>query len=181
MSVYTPIANGEKPAHTAINQRMDELFNAIQSALAGLPIGSVLSSGVSALPAGWLDCDGSAVSRSVYSSLFLAIGTTYGSGDGLTTFNLPDLRGRSAIGQGTGPSLSARAIGVSLGEENHQLTIAEMASHTHTVLQSAPTNFGTGAGAGLINTINPTGSTGSDTPHNNMQPSLGLRSIIRGL
>lgn len=64
-------------------------------------IGPIPYSG-SSIPTGWLECDGSAVSRSTYSALFTAIGTTWGSGDGSTTFNLPDFRNRSPIGAGTG-------------------------------------------------------------------------------
>ncbi|ADL53204.1 phage tail protein [Clostridium cellulovorans] len=51
-------------------------------------------------PQGWLICDGSAVSRETYANLYTAIGTTYGNGDGTTTFNLPDMRGRVPIGSG---------------------------------------------------------------------------------
>jgi microcystin-dependent protein len=54
------------------------------------------------IPVGWLECDGSAVSRTTYADLFAAISTTWGAGDGSTTFNLPDCRGRTAIGAGTG-------------------------------------------------------------------------------
>ena len=79
----------------------------------------------------WLPCNGSAVSRAVYSSLFAVIGTAFGSGDGSTTFNLPDLRGRAPMGAGAGPSLTARTVGSSLGEERHALTVNEMPSHNH--------------------------------------------------
>ena len=58
-------------------------------------------------PSGWLICDGSAVSRTTYATLFAAIGTTWGTGDGSTTFNLPDLRGRAPIGAGTGSGLTS--------------------------------------------------------------------------
>ena len=57
----------------------------------GLPAGSIMQWAMPTLPANWLLCDGSAVSRSVYSSLFAVVGTTYGTGDGSTTFNLPDI------------------------------------------------------------------------------------------
>ena len=58
-------------------------------------------------PTGFLLCDGSAVSRTTYAGLFSLIGTTYGAGDGSTTFNVPDLRGRFAIGAGTGQKVAA--------------------------------------------------------------------------
>lgn len=68
----------------------------------GLPAGSIIQWGSNTAPANWLICDGSAVSRTVYPSLFAAIGTQYGAGDGSTTFNLPDLRGRVAVGKNSG-------------------------------------------------------------------------------
>lgn len=95
-------------------------------------------------PSGWLLANGDAVSRTTYSSLFSAIGTTYGTGNGSTTFNLPDLRGRLPMGAGTGVGLNAsgtgvtsgtamtaRALGAWFGEETHLLTTSELASHTH--------------------------------------------------
>jgi hypothetical protein len=66
-------------------------------------------------PAGWLLCDGSAVSRTEYATLYAAIGDTWGAGDGSTTFNLPDLRGRAPIGAGTGSGLTARTLGGTVG------------------------------------------------------------------
>jgi len=83
-------------------------------------------------PVGYLLCDGSAQSRATYSSLFSTIGTTFGAGDGSTTFNLPDLRSRMVIGAGQGASLTNRALAATGGEETHALTVAELASHTHT-------------------------------------------------
>lgn len=85
----------------------------------------------SVVPAGWLLCDGSAVSRAKYAALFAAIGTTWGVGDGSSTFNLPDLRGRSLLGAGTGSGLTARTLGAKGGEETHVLTEAELAAHSH--------------------------------------------------
>lgn len=73
-----------------------------------LPAGIILECGMSTAPSGWLLCDGTAISRTTYSRLFTAIGTTFGVGDGSTTFNLPDFRQRFALGQavsGTGSTL----------------------------------------------------------------------------
>lgn len=71
------------------------------------PTGSVIPyAGVSSPPSNWLVCDGSAVSRTTYAELFTAISTTFGSGDGSTTFNLPDLRGRNVVGAGTGTKVA---------------------------------------------------------------------------
>ena len=78
-------------------------------------------------------CDGRAVSRSdpTYAALFAAIGTTYGTGDGSTTFNVPNYLGRTLVAAGQGAGLSNRALGSTFGEETHSLSIYEMPSHTH--------------------------------------------------
>lgn len=98
-----------------------------------LPAGTMMDYAGSAAPTGWLLCDGSAVSRTTYASLFSAIGTAWGVGNGTTTFNVPDLRGRTAIGAGTGSGLTARTLAGTGGEETHQLTTGELASHSHTI------------------------------------------------
>ena len=81
-------------------------------------------------PAGWLPCDGSAVSRTDYATLFAVVGTTYGAGDGSTTFNLPDLKGRVVIGvSGT------HALGSTGGSETVTLTEDQLPAHVHEVPQ----------------------------------------------
>lgn len=95
-------------------------------------VGAVQAYG-GAAPAGWLVCDGSAVSRTTYANLFAVIGTTFGAGDGSTTFNVPDLRGRGPIGSGTGSGLTARTTGQQLGNETHAMTNAELVNHTHSI------------------------------------------------
>src|SRR4029077_13359318 len=86
-------------------------------------------------PAGWLFCDGSAVSRTTFAALFSAIGTYWGAGDSITTFNLPDMRGRTPIGyvNTAAPGITARTFGSRGGEEAHTLSVAEMANHGHGV------------------------------------------------
>lgn len=139
------------------------------STVTAVPVGALVGFAGSAAPAGWLLCDGSAVSRTTYASLFSAIGTTYGAGDGSTTFNVPDLRGRVPVGAGTGSGLSTRTRGGSGGEEGHTLgsaengqhshggsTLAESAVHTHGV--TLPTTGAYGFGASLV-----TAGTGSST------------------
>jgi microcystin-dependent protein len=101
-----------------------------------VPVGTIVKYGASTAPAGWYNCDGTAISRTGYAALFSAIGTTYGPGDGSTTFNVPDFRGRVGMGSGTGlgaittggagtaPSgaaLTARAAGSWSGRETHTL------------------------------------------------------------
>lgn len=97
------------------------------------PPGLIQMYAVATAPTGWLLCDGSAVSRATWAALFAVIGTTFGAGDGSTTFNLPDLRGKAPIGQGAGAGLTPRTLAVSGGEETHVLTTAELAAHNHGV------------------------------------------------
>jgi len=82
------------------------------------------------IPDGWLLCDGTEVSRTVYARLFAAIGTLYGNGNGTTTFDLPLLSGRVVVGYF--PELPELGdVGDSGGEREHALTTAELAQHTH--------------------------------------------------
>lgn len=83
------------------------------------------------IPSGWLECDGSEVDRVTEADLFAAIGTSWGVGDGSTTFNLPDFQGRGPVGAGTGAGRSARSVGQTGGEEAHTLLTAEAPSHAH--------------------------------------------------
>jgi microcystin-dependent protein len=134
----------------------------------------------SASPSGWLTCDGAAVNRTTYAALFAVIGTTYGAGNGTTTFNLPDMRGRAPIGVGTGSGLTARALADEVGAETHTLSVAEMPSHTHTQFSTGPKNNSFDSGTFVGNDLSgPTGSTGGDAAHNNMQPSLAVNFIIK--
>lgn len=99
-----------------------------------VPVGVVSDFAGSSAPEGYLICDGSSISRTTYSALFNAIGTNFGAGDGSTTFNLPDLRGRSSFGLSTvninsQPNISLNQTG---GEMWHDLTTAEIPAHTHT-------------------------------------------------
>lgn len=94
----------------------------------GLPAGSIIQWGGATAPANWLLCDGSAVSRTSYASLFAAVGTVYGAGDGSTTFNLPDLRGRVPVGKNGG---SFGSLGATGGAETVALSISEMPAHDH--------------------------------------------------
>ena len=82
-------------------------------------------------PTGWLLANGDIVSRTTYSALFTAIGTTYGVGDGSTTFALPDMRSRVPVGVGTGTNLTARTLGGTVGQENTTLLEANLPPHQH--------------------------------------------------
>ncbi len=113
------------------------------SGLSGLPAGMVAPFAGAAAPAGWLLCHGQAVSRADYAALFAAIGTVYGEGDRRTTFNLPDLRGRTVAGKDDmGGTAAARLtdqtggvdgdqLGAAGGAETHVLRTSQLARHSH--------------------------------------------------
>lgn len=102
----------------------------------GVPPGVVMEdAGTGDAPDGWLVCDGAAYSRATYADLYARIGTTYGAGDGSTTFNVPDYRGRVGVGPdgGAGRLVAATAAGVAGGSATHTLTAAQMPVHSHAV------------------------------------------------
>lgn len=96
------------------------------------PTGSIVQFGGSTIPNGWLLCDGAQVSRTTYSALFSVIGTTFGVGDGLTTFNLPNLKGRVPVGRDA-TQTEFDALGENGGAKTHTLTTSEIPSHQHNV------------------------------------------------
>ncbi len=96
-----------------------------------MPVGSLTAFAGSSAPTGWIVCDGSAVSRATYADLFAVIGITYGAGDGITTFNLPNLGGKNIVGKGATPATDT--LGETGGAETHNLDIAQMPTHTHSV------------------------------------------------
>lgn len=98
---------------------------------ASLPAGTIVQWPGATAPANWLICDGAAVSRTTYASLFAAIGVQYGSGDGTTTFNLPNLKGRVAVGLDSSQT-EFDTLGEIGGAKTHTLTSAQIPSHTHT-------------------------------------------------
>lgn len=142
-------------------------------------------------PAGWLVCAGQAVSRTAYAALFLAIGTTHGVGDGSTTFNLPDLRGRAVFGKdnmnGSAANRLTTAIGgvdgVTLGAvgggQSVTLTEAQMPAHTHTAASSDGTGGPNGLGSQAINTDSATSSKGSSAAHQNIPPAIVTYMLIK--
>lgn len=155
--------------------------------------GMLMPYGGTSAPTGWLFCYGQAVSRTTYADLFTALGTTYGTGDGSTTFNLPDLRGRVIAGKDDMGTTSANrltnqtggldgdTLGATGGAETHTLLEAELPSHTHSVPSggSSASNYALGGPAGSFPSAQTTGSVGSDTPHNNVQPTIILNYIIK--
>jgi microcystin-dependent protein len=149
-------------------------------------------------PQDWALCQGQALPISQYSALYSLIGTTYG-GDGVTTFNLPDLRGRVPIHMGTGSGLTPRAIAQSIGAESVTLTADTLPSHTHTLDAGSATgtlydpagnilagctttnvlqSYTTTNAAPIV--MNPAAiqAAGGSQPHNNMMPTLCINFII---
>ena len=105
----------------------DSIISAISSTQTGIPPGAIMAFATNSNPKGWLFCNGAAVSRTDYAELFAAIGTTYGSGDGRTTFNLPNLQGKMVLGYNGSHPLAQTG-----GSETVTLTTAQMPSHSHT-------------------------------------------------
>lgn len=160
--------------------------------------GTVLPYAGTTAPDGWLLCFGQAVSRTDFPNLFARIGTTFGAGDGSTTFNVPDLRGRVAAGKddmggtaasrltntGNGnPGINGGTLGATGGVDRHTLTTAQMPAHSHTVNNSASTTIGgafTTASLNAANGLQPvTTDTGGGQAHPNAQPTIVLNSIIK--
>jgi len=109
----------------------------IRLALSGVledevPVGTIVLFAGSVVPEGWLLCDGSAVSRTKYARLFQVIGTAYGAGDGSTTFNLPNLKGRVPVGLNTADT-DFDTLGKTGGEKSVTLTVSQMPSHNHSI------------------------------------------------
>lgn len=176
--------------------RADMLIQMFGGASAVYQPGMIMSFGGTSAPSGWLMCDGSAVSRTAYADLFAAIGTAFGPGDLLTTFNLPDLRGRVPVGVGQQLGGSAFTLAEAGGEESHTLTSGEMPSHGHSDIGHAHTvNYlatGLALEPGELPVAIPTPipsltgsananitSTGGGGAHNNIQPYLALNAIIK--
>ena len=164
-------------------------------------IGAVVAYAGGSAPTGWLFCFGQNVGRTTYAQLFGVIGTTYGVGDGSTTFGLPDLRGRvpfgldnmggSAASRLTGAQtggLNANALGNTGGEQGHTDTSTEMPVHAHSTSHSFPgdgavIDIGTGGSfalsAGTAATVdNTTASAGAGGAHNNVPPGIALNYMI---
>lgn len=149
-----------------------------------LPVGSISAYSGENIPTNWLKCNGQAVSRAGYPELFNTIGTTYGSGDGSTTFNLPNISERVIVGNNGDGEFS---LGNTGGEKEHALTINEMPSHTHLYRASigagnaeGTLNFGEQNGSVISGTYgNAIQNTGGSQAHNNMQPYIALNYIIK--
>lgn len=165
-------------------------------------LGEIRMVGFSFAPAGWALCDGTLLPIAQYQALFALLGVTFG-GNGTTTFGLPDLRGRSPVGMGTGPNLATITQGELSGTENVTISTPQMPNHTHvlkvagTETSSAATPSGTnnvlgasGTGQGSATiwstalnspvSLNPAqvGAAGGSLPLPIRNPFLGTNFII---
>jgi microcystin-dependent protein len=183
MSTVTPYGSAELTTTLStlgadyLGQNENELLTQILVAIAnrnggtgsGAITGEVKIWTTASAPTGYLLCNGAAVSRTTYADLFAVIGTTYGAGNGSTTFNLPDLRGRVPAGIGAATDFSS--LGLSLGESEVQLGADQVPSLN--VLT-------TGASSGGENVVgNVSYFPLADAAHNNIQPTLVVNFIIK--
>ena len=148
-----------------------------------LPIGSTVEWYSNTIPDNSPLCNGQAVSRTDYPDLFAIIGTTYGEGDGANTFNLPNKKGRFALGLDT-EDTDFNTLGKTGGEKTHQLTIEEMPAHDHELNELVAGHGGIRDWALSTAIVSNSGSTfvkakGGNQPHNNMPPHIVVNYIIK--
>ena len=181
-----------------------EIINGGELLEGGIPTATIVPWSKSAVPTGFLECDGAAVSRTTYSALFSAIGTTYGAGNGSSTFNTPDLANNVPVGKSNNKALAstggANTVSVTAtgnvggSTANASLSIAQLASHNHTF--SGGPQGGTYSGVPTAGPGNagsfPVSSTGSGSAHSHnmsanfagnansvLQPYLTIIYIIK--
>jgi len=145
------------------------------------PVGGVIWRPLPTIPEGYLQANGAAVSRTTYANLFAVYGTTFGSGDLSTTFNLPNLYAKYLMGAGAG---SSYPVGTTGGEENHTLTLSEIPAHTHTYSKYSPGPpavddpvDGSNNDGGY--TVEATGTAGSGQAHNNLPPFMAGLWLVK--
>lgn len=174
----------------------DLMTRATLQAAIGVPAGGYIPFGASVAPSGWLNCDGSAVSRTTYAALFAAISTSYGVGDGSTTFNVPDMRGRFALGLdnlGGTPAnrvthANADSVGGAEGAETKDISHTHSVSGTTDAMGGGLTRIDDNSGGSDYDWQNPTSHThtfsttsgsGGSATQNVMNPYLAGGYIIK--
>lgn len=183
-NMATSTIKGRRTAGTGVPEDLTPLQAAVL--IGAPPVGSIVDYAGTTAPSGYLLAYGQAVSRTTYALLFAVLSTTYGVGDGSTTFNLPDLRGRIAAGKDDmGGSAASRITSGVSGITGTTLGAAggdqQIAAHTHSISGFSGSNNGT-AGAHFYNTNqnNTSGATGSTGggASGNVQPTIILNKII---
>lgn len=163
-----------------VNQNFSDCVANIDKAA---PTGAEYGWYTNTAPAGFLLLDGSAVSRTTYARLFALLGTTYGSGDGSTTFNLPNKKGRVGVGRDSAQS-EFNDLGETGGAKTHTLTVDEMPAHKHALGYS----FANGTVVSEVRSGDTSGAspdssmmdnTGGGQAHNNLQPYIVQNYIIK--
>lgn len=152
---YLTFADGTAGQEALKTDQAKLTYNPSTGELPGvMPIGTVIWTAKNSAPTGFLKCNGAAVSRTTYAALYAAIGTTFGVGNGSTTFNLPDLRGEFIRGWDDSRGVdSGRAFGSAQADE--------LESHTHTVYANAGSFSGAiGVSGGILSTATNSGATG---------------------
>jgi len=158
-----------------------------EAVVAPFPTGIIVDFGGTVAPAGFLLCNGSAVSRVTYADLFSVIGVIWGAGDGSTTFNVPDFRGKTTAGADGSLFAGSNVIGVTGGTNTHTMAIDELIEHSHPLVGRSGTplpivqvggssTFLTNS-PGAASTL-PTGSP-TPTPFSIVQPTTLTNKIIR--
>jgi phage-related tail fiber protein len=158
---------------TQLQQAIQALIAAASGATA-VPAGAVAHFARSTVPSGWLEANGAAVSRTTYATLFAAIGTTFGGGNGTTTFNLPDLRGEFIRGYDNGRGVdSGRGFGTAQGDE--------LRSHSHSVTLPIANDSSSGSDDESISTLGGSQTYGtSNTGGNETRPrNVALLACIK--
>lgn len=161
----------------------DHLVEILKDGL--VPAGTVNPFAGATAPFGWLLCEGQEVSRTDYARLYAVIGDVYGDGDGVNTFNLPNMKGRVPVGMDASQT-EFDTLGKNVGAKTHTLTVAQMPSHNHGAGgggSSVITWLGSGGNYALASGSTVRGynveNNGGGQAHNNIQPSITLSYIIK--
>lgn len=183
---YVEFVNNSQPAlnEDNLNLMQQRIKQDIQGAVSGdtLPVGAIMPFGSDTIPENWLLCNGQAVSRTDYQQLFNTIGITFGQGDGFTTFNLPNLKGKVVVGKDENDT-DFDTLGKTGGEKEHTLTIDEMPKHDHSMNSRTQSGevYGLVSSSGNTTSIGEirTNKTGGSEPHNILQPYQVQNYIIK--